>query len=302
MSRFFTFLCFATFLFALFITLPSTTTFVNAQDDDTTNADIEMSDDVDMDMDEDIEISDEDLIQDETTLGDYELISYPGIETFVHFPDYPVKTLEDGTQERYKFPAGEDIVVYIGFQNSNDNIYFNISYVGAQLHSPFDFNYYIQNFTTRTLDAIVGPNAETTVEYRFRPDPTLQPIEFQLSGWLLYNGSDGRIYQSTFINTTIELLEHKEPWSFTRLIGTLIVFAVLGGIGYGSVLLAQSGKTTKRRRKPAEQSGTSAPAVWNADKVYKPSAKATPRGKKSSRKASSKKESQKKDSTTQVSS
>ena len=67
----------------------------------------------------------------------------------------------------------------VGVSNQTPDVYFNVSHIGAQLHSPYDYSYFIQNFTVRELEAVVGPGQETTVEYRFHPDPSLEPIDFR---------------------------------------------------------------------------------------------------------------------------
>lgn len=59
--------------------------------------------------------------------------------------------------------------------------------VGAHLHSPYDMNFFIQNFTVRWTSNLLPPRSEVTVEYRFVPNERLEPLDFHMSGWLIYN-------------------------------------------------------------------------------------------------------------------
>ena len=245
--------------------------------------------------DDDFEVEDEGEVEDEDDFFEDELEEqqggvlgpHSGITTYIHFPDY----------KEHKFVQGEDVVVLVGVANGSPSTYFNVSYIGAQLHSPFDFSYYIQNFTVRETEAIVGPNQETTIEYRFRPDVSLEPIEFQLSVWALYNSSEGRMYQSTVFNDTVELVERSEPWSVSSVFNTALVLSGLGVIGYVAYNLMQGGQQSgkKRRAKRTEADGPKEPVVWETT-VYKPAVKQRTVRKSNSKKGSKKSDSIKADS------
>ena len=201
------------------------------------------------------------------------------VSTFVHFPDYP---------KDHRFVQGEDVVVLVGVSNRSPSTYFNVSYIGAQLHSPFDFSYYIQNFTVRETESIVGPGQETTIEYRFRPDPALEPIEFQLSVWSIYNSSEGRMYQSTVFNDTVELVEKREPWSVSSVINYSLVLAGLGVIGYVGYSLTQGSGGKKKKRVKRVEGAPVVKAEW-ATTAYTPLAKPRVVRKPGSKKGSKKK-------------
>lgn len=102
----------------------------------------------------------------------------------------------------------------VGFQNRGDSVY-NLTHIGASLHSPFDFNYHIQNFTYREVNAEVGPGEEGSIEYSFTPDKSLEAdLEFQLSISLYYNDTtENKFWRSTIFNSTIELSEAKADFS-----------------------------------------------------------------------------------------
>jgi hypothetical protein len=172
-----------------------------------------------------------------------------------------------------KFTAGEEVTALIGMTNSGPKTY-NVSYVGAHLHSPYDFNFFVQNFTVRWTSNLLPPNSEVTVEYKFRPDEKLEPLDFHLSGWLIYNDSASTpiIYRSLFFNQTVEVTERRSEWTIQSFFTTALVLAGIAIAGY--VVLSQTAvgkKATKRVTASAASSeGGNASAGWDA-KIYKPS-------------------------------
>jgi len=152
---------------------------------------------------------------------DIALVASPNAHTRVLFPDYPTK----------KIPVGKEVTVLVGFSNSGEKT-FNITGIGAHLHSPFDFGYYIQNFTAYEVEGEVGPGEQLALEYTFKPDPSLEPLEFHLSGWILYNDSDNNMYRSTFTNGTIELVEATTDFDIRGVFTWFLAVAALGLIVY----------------------------------------------------------------------
>ena len=248
-------------------------------DDDGTD-DFEVEDEGEEGDDEE----DEFLLDEEEQTGP--LGPHSAVTTYIHFPD----------SKDHKFVQGEDVVVLVGVANGSPSTYFNVSYIGAQLHSPYDFSYYIQNFTVRETESIVGPSQETTIEYRFRPDVSLEPIEFQLSVWAIYNSSEGRMYQSTVFNDTVELVERSEPWSVGSVFNTALVLSGLGVMGYVAYNLLQGGQQAgkKRRAKRTDGDTPKAPVEWET-KIYKPAVKQRTVRKPGSKKGSKKSDSIKSD-------
>ena len=47
----------------------------------------------------------------------------------------------------------------------------------------------IVQFTVREVAASVESNQEISLEYVFMPDKSLEPLEFHLSAWVLYNST-----------------------------------------------------------------------------------------------------------------
>lgn len=185
--------------------------------------------------------------------------------------------------EDNKFIAGNEVTALIGMHNSGTKTY-NVSYVGAHLHSPYDQNFYVQNMTVRWTSSLLPPHSEVTIEYRFRPDEKLEPLPFLLSGWLIYNDSTVPtpiIYRSLFVNTTVEVLEKRAEWTVASTITWLFTIAGLSLAAYVVVqntnilgaVTGASGKKGKSRPSASpsadEPSAGGASSGWDV-KVYKP--------------------------------
>lgn len=194
------------------------------------------------------------------------------VATTFTFPDYPDKRL----------PIGEKITLLVGFANRGSRS-FNLTHIGAALHSPFDYNYYIQNFTYREVNALVGPNEEASVEYTFTPDKSLEALEFHLSASLYYNDTDaGQFYRSTFINGTIELIEKSSALDAKTVFQYVLAFAGLGlaayiGLNITGGLKQGSSNASERGTRAAAPSASQKEAVessWAAPTFQRSAPKA----------------------------
>jgi len=170
-----------------------------------------------------------------------------------------------------KFIAGNEVTALIGMINHGDKTY-NVSYVGAHLHSPYDFNFYVQNFSVGFTSSLLPPHSEVTINYRFRPDEKLEPLDFHLSGWLIYNDSavpTQIIYRSLFVNQTIEVLERKQEWTVQSAITWS--FSGIGMLVVSYVAMQYWGGLSGSRKRSVTRGEGGAAAGWEA-KVYKPAA------------------------------
>lgn len=78
----------------------------------------------------------------------------------------------------------------------------------ASLNNPYDFNFYIQNFTYKTLGVVVKGGEEITLEYQFQVHPMLEPVDFTFASVVFYE-SDELMYSNTFFNQVIvNIVEH----------------------------------------------------------------------------------------------
>lgn len=190
-------------------------------------------------------------------------------EDAVSSSDITVKTFLPKYADK-KFPLGEDITLLVSFNNNGEKT-FNVSSLAGHLHSPFDYNYYIQNFTVKSAATTVGPNSQATLEYTFRPDAILEPLEFWFSAYVKYNRTDGRNFMHTLHNSTIELIEAPTSTS-----ATLIYYmAVLGGLGALAYVYTQANSSKSSSSSSSSFDSASTGGSWEDDiTAYKPSDKA----------------------------
>jgi len=186
-----------------------------------------------------------------------------------------------------KFVAGEEVTALIGMHNSGQKTY-NVSYIGAHLHSPYDQSFYVQNFTVRYTSALLPPRSEVTVEYRFRPDERLDALDYHLSGWLIYNDSSiptPIIYRSLFVNSTVETLERRSEWTAQSAVAWTVGLAGFAVVAYAvaqsqggaqklinNVVGAAGGKKSKKSRASASTSAPSTGSKTDGEPTASPSA------------------------------
>jgi len=221
----------------------------------------------------------EELEEEEITL-----VASPHAHTRVLFPDFPAK----------KIPVGKEVTALIGFSNTGDKA-FNVTGIGAHLHSPYDFAYYIQNFTAYEIEGVIEPGSQLSIEYTFKPDPSLEPLEFHLSGWILYNDSDNNEFRSTFVNGTIELVEAPSDFDIRGVFTWFLAVAALGLIVYvGFNVFA----TPEQKKSVAKRAGAAVERPKKLaseddgflDSLYTPSKQQAAVGSRKPRKPKSKKE------------
>lgn len=133
------------------------------------------------------------------------LTNMPGssedIETSFFFPDHPDQ----------KLPIGEIVTVLCHF--SNDGLTpLNVTAIMGSLNSPFDFNFFVQNFTYKPYGVVVKGGEEITLEYQFQLHPALEPVDFTLSQSIFYE-SDTEGFSSTFFNQVLSSHKILRPMS-----------------------------------------------------------------------------------------
>jgi len=178
----------------------------------------------------------------------------PDIVTHVHFPEFPDK----------KFPIGGDVTVLVGITNKGKSDDYNMSYIGASLHNPFDLAYYIQNFTWRVAEGRVEAGSEQTFEYTFRPDSRLEPLGFWLTAFIAYNNTEtGVPHRSFFHNSTIELVERPTDMNARRGFTYVLAFAAAGIVGYFAwTMIVPKKSTSAERGTRRDESSKSAADSW----------------------------------------
>jgi len=242
---------FLVFVFAIFVSLHFT---VARADEDEDEVEVEDADDKDVKLDdEEFEYEDDGILR-----------PHHDVRASVHFPDFPDR----------KFELGQRVSSLIGFNNKGP-LAFNVTAIGAFFHSPYDYSYYIQNFSYRDVGVILQGHWQVTFEYVFAPDRGLEPVDYWLSGWIDYNSSEGREYRSTWYNGTVTLVEKNAEFDFRKSLGYLFLLALAGGAIYFALnYQTLTGGKKKKERKPFTERVVvhkeTTDAEWGS--IYKPAA------------------------------
>jgi len=138
----------------------------------------------------------------------------PEIETSYYFPGY--------TEQ--KFPIGEVVTALCHFSNDGESP-FNVTAIMGSLNNPFDFSFYIQNYSYKPVGIMVRPGEEISFEYQFQLHPNLEPVEYALSHTVFYE-NDKIGFSSTFFNQTVELYYSSSDYDFDS------ILKILGSIGF----------------------------------------------------------------------
>jgi len=182
-----------------------------------------------------------------------------------------------------KIPVGEKITMLVVFHN-NGTSEFNITNIRAHLHSPFDFSYYIQNFTSREVGAIVLAGQEVSVEYTFLPDKSLEPLEFHLSAYLDYNDTNELRFRSTFQNGTIELVERASNFDAKLVFSYFLAASAAGLIAFIGMNLSKSLTASPKVERGTKHASNSTGSASSSDDwagpIYKPKAAGAAIGRK----------------------
>lgn len=190
------------------------------------------------------------------------------VKTSYFFPEYKEKRL----------PVGKEVTVLVDFSNDGQDV-FNVTRVAAFLHSRFDFDYYVQNFTTKEVSGLAAPNSQVSLEFKFKPDKGLETVEFILSGFVEYRmeGSD-EPFQLMFMNNTVELYDDASGIDFATVSTYLMMLAAFGGLGYYAMNLSVVKGITKKKRVPRKVESAAAPE-WEVE-TYQEKKSSTVRRKK----------------------
>ncbi len=84
---------------------------------------------------------------------------------------------------------------------------------------------------TQGYGQTVAPGEEISLEYKFQPDPRLEPRDFIVSLTAFYSDSKGQWYSSTFFNETVNIVEVKKLIDWELLFLILLFTAGLAAAG-----------------------------------------------------------------------
>lgn len=126
------------------------------------------------------------------TIFNHPLTDLPGysedVVTSYYFPQH----------SDMKIPIGEYVPLLCHFANDGENA-LNVTAIMASLNSPYEFHFFVQNFTYKPFGVVVKGGEEITFEYLFQLHPALEPADFTLAATVFYE-SDTISYSSTFFN------------------------------------------------------------------------------------------------------
>lgn len=191
-----------------------------------------MADDIEVNEEDDAVVDDDDTYEDDDEAHE--------VSTSYFIPEY----------QHGRLPVGKEFTILVDFSNKGQDV-FNVTKVAAFLHSPFDLNYYIQNFTAKVAGGVAAPSSQISLEYKVTPDAKLEPLEFWLSGYVEYTmeGSDDT-YQQMFVNTTVELFDDRSSFDGSTLFTIVMVAgaaAVVWHLGVANSVEKVTGKKQKIR-------------------------------------------------------
>lgn len=182
--------------------------------------------------------------EDAEFLGDESFSPASGVDTVCVFPK----------NNAHLVAAGEESEVLVGIKNDGESS-LNLINVKASVHFPFDHRMLVQNLTALTFNnASTPPSAQATFPYIFAVSKYLQPGAYDLVGTIVYE-IENQLYQSTFYNGTIEVVEASGFLSIESVFLVTLGFALLGLLGlwiYGQV----QNLSKKTKRAPMVEVGT----------------------------------------------
>jgi hypothetical protein len=92
-------------------------------------------------------------------------------------------------------------------------------------------NFRVQ-FSRRGYGVSVKPGDTASLEYYFYPNPNLENMEIIFVADVIYEVEGSGFYKSTFLNSTIELLEKPAEWDFGAILSYVLFAAIFGLVAY----------------------------------------------------------------------
>lgn len=193
--------------------------------------------------------------QEEEEAEEPALKASPDAATCIHF----TKPTGNG----HELPAGKTVRFLVGFTNKGYGE-FTVESMEASLRYPQDYSYYIQNYTSLTLNRVVESKRQATFEYSFIPSESFSSRPFGLTVNINYKDGQNNPFQSAVFNDTIQVVESEEGLDGE----TFFMYVFLAALGILLLVGAQqlvSSLSRKRLSKPrpAVEMGTQ-----NADIDY----------------------------------
>mgnify|MGYP002804303089 FL=1 len=208
---------------------------------------------VDEEPEEEPDISSQSTDADTTGEQDMTEEDEPEIATLTASPDAETTILFTSHPEQ-EIAAGSIVDCLVGFTNNGKND-FVIEALDASLRYPQDYSYFIQNFTTRSLNTLIKPGEQATFDYAFKPHENLGGRPFGIVVALYYKDADGKDWMDSVFNETVTFKEHDEGFDgetfFLYVFVAAMAILIIMGAQY---ILSSLGK--KKSAKPYVEMGT----------------------------------------------
>jgi len=191
---------------------------------------------------------DDDMIVEEEEEEDFEedFEEWDGVTMVPSEDIFTTVVFKDHADQR--LPLEKEITMIVGVANNGDDTV-NVSAISASLHSPYDLDYYIQNFTGKGVAEVLAPGQQVTLEYKFTADARLEPLQYWFSAFVFINATD-RIYRQVPINGTLDLTAEAQSFGILDFGTYMVSTAFICIVGYFVVLNLPQGK--KRSTKVRE--------------------------------------------------
>lgn len=163
-------------------------------------------------------------------------------------------------------PVGEEASVVVGLINNGEHS-INVTRAMGSLNSPFNFGFYVQNFTTgpdQQGGRVYQPQVEIpageerSIEFSFTPREDIEPVDFVLCLTVFYE-DDEETFSSHFFNQTVKFYEPASEMDAQS------VFTMTVGVGFALTLtyvLFNCVVGGKRRTINSDSSGKGSAQDW----------------------------------------
>ncbi|XP_057339139.1 translocon-associated protein subunit alpha [Microplitis mediator] len=170
-----------------------------------------------------------------------------------------IKPVVTNALSNLELPGGHLVEFLVGFTNKGKTD-FILDTLETSLRYPMDFKFYIQNFTTLSVEKVVKPNHEATIAYSFIPSETFAGRPFGLNVNLNYRDMNGAYFNEAIYNETVQIVELDEGLDGeTVFLYIFLVACVILTLVGGQQLLSSFGKRSRSPRKQTIEVGTSNP-------------------------------------------
>lgn len=126
------------------------------------------------------------------------------------------------------FAIGKQVDTLIGIVNNGEEA-INVTMIMGSLNSPFDFNFFIYNFSAMNYNMIVQGEEEYSFYYRFQTPNDLDPVDYQVALTVFYE-NDEELFSHTFFNGSVAFKDESD------LVPTDALLKYIGGFAVSAML------------------------------------------------------------------